>query len=76
MTMPTTATARPRSARTCTRSRPTYDWPTPSRCRRGDLWVIHNGIRFTAMPAWGEGDPGQDMGSWKPVHTIFAISHN
>ncbi len=34
------------------------------------FWVIHNGIRFTAMPAWGEGDPAQDMGSWKLVHFI------
>lgn len=37
----------------------------------GELfWVIHNGIRFTAMPAWGEGDPGKDMDSWKLVHFI------
>jgi cytochrome c len=34
------------------------------------FWVIHNGIRFTAMAAWGEGDPAQDMGSWKLVHFI------
>ena len=34
------------------------------------FWVIHNGIRFTAMAAWGEGDPAQDMGSWKLVHAI------
>ncbi|MEQ1657130.1 MAG: cytochrome c, partial [Nitrospira sp.] len=35
----------------------------------GELfWVIHNGIRFTAMPAWGEGDPEQDVDSWKLVH--------
>ena len=37
----------------------------------GELfWVIHNGIRFTAMPAWGEGDPAQDLGSWKLVHFL------
>ena len=37
----------------------------------GELfWVIHNGIRFTAMPAWGEGDPAQDLDSWKLVHFI------
>jgi mono/diheme cytochrome c family protein len=37
----------------------------------GELfWVIHNGIRFTAMPAWGEDDPTQDQGSWKLVHFI------
>jgi len=37
----------------------------------GELfWVIHNGIRFTAMPAWGGGDPEQDLDSWKLVHFI------
>ena len=37
----------------------------------GELfWVIHNGIRFTAMPAWGEGEPAQDQDSWKLVHFI------
>ncbi len=34
------------------------------------FWIIHNGIRFTAMPAWGEGDPAQDTDSWKLVHFI------
>jgi len=34
------------------------------------FWTIHHGIRFTAMPAWGEGDPTQDKGSWKLVHFI------
>lgn len=34
------------------------------------FWVIHNGIRFTAMPAWGEGEPDQDIDSWKLVHFI------
>ncbi len=42
----------------------------------GELfWVIHNGIRFTAMAAWGEGDPAQDMGSWKLVHFIRHLPH-
>lgn len=37
----------------------------------GELfWVIHNGIRFTAMPAWGSGDPEKDIDSWKLVHFI------
>jgi len=37
----------------------------------GELfWIIHNGIRFTAMAAWGESDPAEDMGSWKLVHFI------
>jgi mono/diheme cytochrome c family protein len=34
------------------------------------FWIIHNGIRFTAMPAWGEGNPAQDKDSWKLVHFI------
>ena len=34
------------------------------------FWVIHNGIRFTAMPAWGDGDPAEDEDSWKLVHFI------
>jgi mono/diheme cytochrome c family protein len=34
------------------------------------FWVIHNGIRFTAMPAWGEGAPAEDKDSWKLVHFI------
>jgi len=37
----------------------------------GELfWVIHNGIRFTAMPAWGGDDPEKDVDSWKLVHFI------
>ena len=37
----------------------------------GELfWVIHNGIRFTAMPAWGSGEPEKDLDSWKLVHFI------
>ncbi len=40
----------------------------------GELfWVIHNGIRFTAMPAWGEGEPEKDLDSWKLVHFIRHI---
>lgn len=34
------------------------------------FWVIHNGIRFTAMAAWGEGDLDKDLDSWKLVHFI------
>src|SRR5574342_327414 len=37
----------------------------------GELfWVIHNGIRFTGMPAWGEGAPEKDQDSWRLVHFI------
>lgn len=37
----------------------------------GELFfVIHNGIRFTAMPAWGESEMEKDIGSWKLAHFI------
>lgn len=37
----------------------------------GELFfTIHHGIRFTAMPAFGEGDPDKDLESWKLVHFI------
>jgi len=37
----------------------------------GELFfVIHNGIRFTGMPAWGKGKPEEDRDSWKLVHFI------
>src|SRR6266508_1823473 len=37
----------------------------------GELfYIIHNGIRLTGMPAWGEGSPEEDQDSWKLVHFI------
>ncbi len=37
----------------------------------GELfYIIHNGIRFTGMPAWGPEDPAEDDGSWRLVHFI------
>jgi mono/diheme cytochrome c family protein len=37
----------------------------------GELFfIIHNGIRFTAMPAWGKGKPEEDRDSWGLVHFI------
>lgn len=37
----------------------------------GELFsIIHNGIRLTGMPAWGEGTPEEDQDSWKLVHFI------
>ena len=34
----------------------------------GELfYVIHYGIRFTGMPAWGKGQPEEDPESWKLV---------
>lgn len=42
----------------------------------GELfYVIHNGIRFTAMPAWGKGRPEDDLDSWKLVHFIRHLPH-
>ena len=32
--------------------------------------MIRNGIRYTAMPAWGEGDLDKDLDCWKLVHFI------
>ncbi|MDH3503328.1 MAG: cytochrome c [Nitrospirota bacterium] len=37
----------------------------------GELfYVIHYGIRFTGMPAWGKGLPQEDLESWKLVLLI------
>ena len=37
----------------------------------GELFsIIHNGIRLTGMPAWGESTPEEDQDSWKLVHFI------
>ena len=37
----------------------------------GELfYIIHNGIRFTGMPAWGPGKAEEDEDSWKLVHFI------
>lgn len=34
----------------------------------GELfYIIHYGIRFTGMPAWGKGPPEEDLESWKLV---------
>lgn len=37
----------------------------------GELaFMIHYGIRFTGMPAWGTGTLDEDLDSWKLVHFI------
>lgn len=43
---------------------------TQSMTDGGIFFVIHNGIRFTGMPAFGEGNPEEDLESWKLVHFI------
>lgn len=44
--------------------------PTQSLTDGELFFVIHNGIRFTGMPAWGKGPPEEDTDSWKLVHFI------
>jgi mono/diheme cytochrome c family protein len=34
------------------------------------FYIIHNGVRFTGMPAFGGEDASTDMDSWKLVHFI------
>jgi mono/diheme cytochrome c family protein len=42
----------------------------------GELfYIIHNGIRFTAMPAWGKKRAEDDVDSWKLVHFIRHLPH-
>jgi len=37
----------------------------------GELFsIIENGIRLTGMPAWGDGSPEGELGSWGLVHFI------
>ena len=37
----------------------------------GELfYLIHNGVRLTGMPAWGDGPPEEDQESWKLVYFI------
>jgi mono/diheme cytochrome c family protein len=37
----------------------------------GELfYIIKNGVRFTGMPAWGEGTAEDDESGWKLVHFI------
>jgi mono/diheme cytochrome c family protein len=40
----------------------------------GELFsIIENGIRFTGMPAWGDGTPASEQASWVLVHFIRRI---
>lgn len=37
----------------------------------GELfYIIHHGVRFTGMPAWGKGEPEKDLDSWKLAHFV------
>jgi cytochrome c553 len=54
-------------------------YPKAPDMRQGDtqslsdgelFYIIHNGIRFTGMPAWGESEAEEDKGSWELAHFI------
>src|SRR5713101_4338469 len=37
----------------------------------GELfYIMHNGVRLSGMPAWGDSPPEEDQDSWKLVHFI------
>ena len=45
--------------------------PGTQQLTDGELFsIIHNGIRLTGMPAWGNADEKADEDSWKLVHFI------
>jgi mono/diheme cytochrome c family protein len=45
--------------------------PATQSLSDGELfWIIDNGVRFTGMPAWGNGTPASDDATWKLVHFI------
>ncbi len=42
--------------------------PETQKLTDGEIFsIIHNGVRLTGMPAWGEPDPKADQDSWKLV---------
>jgi mono/diheme cytochrome c family protein len=49
--------------------------PTQSLSDGELFYAIHNGVRFTAMPAWGGDSPDEDQASWKLVHFIRHLPH-
>lgn len=45
--------------------------PATQSLSDGELFfIIHNGIRLTGMPAWGDGSADDDHESWELVHFI------
>jgi Cytochrome C oxidase, cbb3-type, subunit III len=42
----------------------------------GELYyIIHNGVRWTGMPAWGEPGNDNDLDNWKLVFFIRHLPH-
>ncbi len=61
-----------------------HTWPPAPDMRRpatqeltdGELfYVIQNGVRFTAMPAWGSGSEHDAADSWKLVRFVRHLPH-
>lgn len=41
------------------------------RLTDGEIFsIIRNGVRMTGMPAWGDGTPKDDVGTWELVHFV------
>ena len=51
--------------------------PATQNLTDGELfYIIHNGIRLTGMPAFGDASKGlNDVDSWKLVHFIRRLPH-
>ena len=42
----------------------------------GELfYVIHFGVRYTGMPAWGKDNPEKDAESWQLVHFVRHLTN-
>jgi len=59
-------------------------YPRPPDMRQADTqnlsdgelyYIIHNGVRFTGMPAFGSEDGSPDEDSWKLVHFVRRLPH-
>ena len=50
---------------------PDMTGPATQRLSDGELfWIIKNGVRLTAMPAWGTDSAEDDRETWELVHLI------
>ncbi len=50
---------------------PDMTGPDTRRLSDGEIfYIVKNGVRFTGMPAWGDGSPEADRSSWRLVRFI------
>lgn len=50
---------------------PDMTGPDTQRLSDGEIfYIIKNGVRFTGMPAWGDGSPESDRSSWRLARFI------